>query len=419
MFKWVLKIGVPVAIIAFAAATAGYLRATKPEIKSELPQERVWPVETLQTHVGAVQPDWTLYGQVLAGREVELRPLVAGRIVDVGAQYRDGGVVKKGDLLVQVDPFDYRSFLDEAEAQRVEARARRREIDADYEGARNLLVHDEGQAALRRRDVQRREKLRGSGAGSVKALDDAKMSLSENEQRIVDRRRAIETGQARLGQQDAIIDRLEVAVRRAARDLENARLTAPFDGFLVDADAELGKRLGVGDRVARLIDARRLEVRFHIGNAQFSQLQSGAGFKGRTVQVYWQGRDGATPLKAVIERENSEIDTASGGVDLIARLAGLGVGSALRPGAFVRIVMPGRSYENVVRLPEAALHHKDTVYLIEEDRLKPVKVSFIARVDSDVLVRGGLINGQIVVTSRFPEIGPGVKVSGFAKVSGP
>jgi multidrug efflux system membrane fusion protein len=175
----------------------------------------------------------------------------------------------------------------------------------------------------------------------------------------------------------------------------------------------------VGDRVARLIDARRLEVRFHIGNAQFSQLQSGAGFKGRTVQVYWQGRDGATPLKAVIERENSEIDTASGGVDLIARLADLGAGSALRPGAFVRIVMPGRSYENVVRLPEAALHHKDTVYLIEEDRLKPVKVSFIARVDSDVLVRGGLTNGQIVVTSRFPEIGPGVKVSGFAKVSGP
>ena len=410
-FPRVFKIGIPVAIIAIAVAAAAILRATRPEIVSEPPQERVWPVETMQVRVGAQQPDWTLYGQVLAGREVELRPLVAGSVVGVGAQYRDSGVVAKGDLLVQVDPFDYRSFLDEANAQLAEARARRGEIEADVEGARNLLVHDKTQAAIRRRDVQRREKLRGSGAGSVKTLDDAKTALSENEQRITDRRRAIETGKARLGQQDAITDRLEVTVRRAGRDLENARLTAPFDGFLVDADAELGKQLGVGDRVARLIDARRLEVRFHIGNTRFSRLRTGVGFKGRVVRVYWQGRDGAEPLQAVIERESSEIDTASGGVDLIARLSGLDAKSALRPGAFVRIVMPGRLYETVVRLPESALHHNDTVYLIEGDRLKSVAVTFVARVDADVLVRGGLKDVQIVATSRFPEIGPGVKVS--------
>lgn len=411
MFKPIIKIGIPIAIIVVAVVVAGVLRATRPEVVSEPPRERVWPVETMNVRVGGQQPDWTLYGQVLAGREVELRPLVAGRVVGVGAQYRDGGVVAKGDLLVQIDPFDYRSFLDEANAQLAEARARREEIEADIDGARNLLVHDKTQAALRRRDVQRREKLRGSGAGSVKTLDDAKTALSENEQRITDRRRTIETGKARLGQQDAIIDRLEVAVRRAARDLKNARLTAPFDGFLVGADAELGKQLGAGDRVARLIDARRLEVRFHIGNARFSRLRSGVGFKGRTVRVYWQGRDGAEPLQAVIERESSEIDTASGGVDLIARLHGLDAESALRPGAFVRIVMPGRLYENVVRLPEPALHNNNTVYLVEGDRLKAAAVAFVARIGADVLVRGGLKDGQIVATSRFPEIGPGVKVS--------
>ncbi len=123
MFKRIITIGVPVAIIAIAVAAAGYLRATRPEVVSKPAQERVWPVETMPVRVGGQQPDWTLYGKVLAGREVELRPLVAGSVVGVGAQYRDGGVVAKGDLLVQVDPFDYRSFLDEAKAKLAEARA--------------------------------------------------------------------------------------------------------------------------------------------------------------------------------------------------------------------------------------------------------------------------------------------------------
>jgi len=411
VFKRIIAIGVPLLIIAGGVAGAVYFKSTRPVIVSVPPSERVWPIETQKLKLGDEQPDWTLYGRVFAGREVELRPLVAGRITAVGRDFRDGGVVEEGDLLVQVDPFDYQSFLDEATAQLAEARARHREIDAEYKGARNLLTHDEAQVKLRRRDVQRREKLRGSGAGSVKTLDDAKMALSENEQRLVDRRRAIDTYKAKLGQQNATIGRLAVVVRRAERDLENARLTAPFDGFLVDADAELGKRLGVGDRVARLIDARRMEVRFHIGNTRFSQLLSGGGYKGRSARIYWGGRDDLPPLTAVLERESSEIDTASGGVELFARLTDLDTQSALRPGAFVRVVIPGRKYENVARLPEAALHNYDTVYLVEEGRLKPTPVTFVARVDAEVLVKGNLREGAIVATSRFPEIGPGVKVS--------
>jgi RND family efflux transporter MFP subunit len=411
VFKRILAIGVPLVIIAAGVGGAFYLKSTKPEIVSVPPSERVWPIETQKIKLGDEQPDWTLYGRIFAGREVELRPLVAGRITAVGRNFRDGGVVEEGELLVQVDPFDYQTFLDEASAQLAEARARHRELAAEYKGARNLLVHDEAQVKLRRRDVQRREKLRGSGAGSVKTLDDSKMALSENEQSLVDRRRAIDTYKAKLGQQNATIDRLAVSLRRAERDLENARLTAPFDGFLVDADAELGKRLGVGDRVARLIDARRMEVRFHIGNKRFSQLLSGGGYKGRTARVYWGGREDLPPLNAVLERESSEIDTAGGGVELFARLTDLDKQSVLRPGAFVRVVIPGRKYENVVRLPEAALHNYDTIYLVEEGRLKSQPVTFVARVDADVLVKGDLREGLVVATSRFPEIGPGVKVS--------
>ena len=52
----------------------------------------------------------------------------------------------------------------------------------------------------------------------------------------------------------------------------------------------------------------------------------------------------------------------------------------------------------------------DTVYAVVEGRLEPRPVALLARVGNDVVVSGGLAEGERIATTRFPEIGPGVKV---------
>lgn len=406
-----VKIVAPLAVLAIAVGTFGYFMKTKPAPVVKPPSERVWNVVTKPVALESVRPQMRVFGKVFAGREVELRPLVAGQIVEVGPNFAEGGIVQKGELLVQVDPFDYQTFLDEAKAQRAEAAARLREIRAELTGATGMLANDEEQLKLRQRDLDRREKLSGKGASSIKNLDDAKMALSEMEQRLIDRKRQIDSLQARVSQQQATINRLDVSVRRAARDLDQARLTAPFNGFLVNADAEEGKRVGVGDRVARLIDADRLEVRFNVSNTQFAELIADGGYEGRAANVYWQGSDGGKPFKAVIQRSGSEIQTASGGVELYAQLTETGSDTRLRPGAFVRVELPGRQYENIVRVPERALYGGDTVYVMKDGRSRAVTVEVAAKVGTDVLVTGALEPGMALITTRFPEMGPGVKVT--------
>ena len=410
MAKLAVKIGLPLAILAAAVGAALYLRATKPELEPELARERVWPVATVPAAPSDVRPEFRVYGEIVAGREVEMRPLVAGRVVEVGPDFVEGGVVKRGGLLIAIDPFDYRAEIAEREAELAQARARFTEITAELEAARALLVRDREQAELRRRDVMRREKLHREKFTSEKALDDARLELSEQQQKVIERRKSIERHTARLDQQRAVIKRLGVAVKQARRDLEETRLTAPFDGFLVDVGTEIGKRVSEGDRVARLIDANRLEARFHLSNAQFGRLLEADGYLDRAVRVVWRVGGNEFTYDAVIERISGEIDATSGGVDLYARIRNVGRERSLRPGAFVEVYLDDRLYRNVVRLPESALHGEDTVYVAADGRLDAREIELVVRLGNHVLVRGTFAPGERVVTTRFPEIGPGLRV---------
>lgn len=402
------KIVLPVAILAGALAiTVGASRRTAERVPVE---EKVWPVSTVQVGFSEVQPELRLFGEVVAGREVVLRPLVAGRVVEVGPNVVEGGLARQGELLVVIDPFDYEANVAENEARLSEIRAKIEEYESDVGAEKELIERDRELVGLREREAKRRKQLRAKGSGSQKALDDSQLALSEQRQRLISRKQSIGRLAARIDQQRAVEKRLAVSLARAGRDLERTRLTAPFDAYLVETDVAVGKMVGTGDRVARLIDARWLEVRFHMSNDQFARVLGTDDLRGRNAAVIWRTATREFRFSATVDRISSEIDAASGGIDLFARLLDTGLDAVLRPGAFVEVRVPGRVYRNVARLPESALHGGDTIYILTDGRLKPKKVKFVARAENDVLVRGAIEADEIVVTTSFAEIGPGVRV---------
>jgi RND family efflux transporter MFP subunit len=117
---------------------------------------------------------------------VEVRARVSGYLVKVN--FREGSVVKKGDLLFQIDPRPFQAALDEAKGQVAQLEARLARAEAD---------------------VARDERLLPKGAASQKDLDTA----------------IAERGEARAGIQSA-----RASVDRAALDLEFTRVTAPISG---------------------------------------------------------------------------------------------------------------------------------------------------------------------------------------------
>ena len=412
--KRLARFVLPALLLAAASMGFLYLRATRPEATPAPAEERALPVAAVEARYVDVRPAIVEFGAVVAGSVVELRPLVAGRIAELGPGFIEGGVVREGETLAVVERFDYEIEVADKEAAVAESRARLGEARAELDAERRLLAIAREQAALRMADLERKRELSERGALSRKARDDATIAANEAKRSVGAAEQRLERLAARIEQSSAALARSEAALKRARRDLDETLLAAPEDGYLADVAVAAGQRVGAGDRLARLIVARRLEVSFQLKRGDFGRLAGGERtaerLLGRAVSVTWRVGPRDFAYDAVIERLDAEIDPASGGIGVRARLVDPDPGAPLRPGAFVEVRIPGELYRGVLRLPEGAVDGEGNVYVIEEGRLAPRRVELLRRVARDVLVRADIAPGARIVTTHFPEIGPGQRV---------
>ena len=385
-----LKIVLPLLTLVCAVLAVGYLQATRPEIERKGPHERARPIAAATVQIADVQPSISAFGEVVAQRDVELRALVAGPVVAAGENFVNGGTVRAGELLLEIDPFEYRAAVTEAEASLAEARAQLAETRTELGAEEAGLVEERTQLELAERELERRRDLLAKGTAAQKAVDDALVRRSERARAAAGTERRVAGLRARIARQEAVIARSAVAVERARHDLANTRLVAPFDGYLTGVSAALGKRLGVNDRVVRLLDLARLDIRIQLSDGDYGRLvSSAAGLRGRPVEVTWRAGSRSFPFRAVIQRVDGEVDAASGGVRVFARIEQEAARVPPRPGAFVEVRIPDRVYRGAARLPETALVGGDTVYAVVDGRLEPRPVVLLARVGNDVVVSGG------------------------------
>ena len=388
------------------------------EVETIPPSERVWNVTAQHVQLGDIKPVLNVFGEIVAGRKVDLRTFVGGEIVEASPNLRDGGIIEADELILRVDPFNYENAVDEAIARQTEASARHEELLATRTQEENLFKRAEEQAILRKRDLDRAVKLAKAGHISQKTLDDKKLAVSQQQQSVEMRKSNLAIQEARLEQQEGAVKRSEIAVANAERNLVRTELKAPFRGFLNNVTAAEGRHLNVNDPIATLIDADQLEVRFHLSDQQFGRIVTSAGqLKGQNINILWKIGRKTLPFNGQIIRIGAEISQIAGGVSIFAAVATPNIDSTLRPGAFVQVQLADRPYENVVRLPEDVIYNGNLVYIIVDGRLEPRPVKTIGNIGGDVIIEEGLKTGDIVLTTWFAEAGPGTRVQTPATTS--
>ncbi|MBT8442477.1 MAG: efflux RND transporter periplasmic adaptor subunit, partial [Gammaproteobacteria bacterium] len=305
-----------------------------------------------------------------------LRPAVSGNMVEIGENFREGSYVRKGELLVQIDPFDYRTDLAEQ---------------------KSMLKESKVKLEMMRRDLERAKELYAAKNVSEQFLDGAELDVA---------------------QQEAIVEQREIGVRRAERDLQETRLVAPFDGVVHNVNAALGKNFsGFGaDMVGEVIDTGQIEVRFSLSNAQYGRLvDGGESIIGLPARVNWTVGDSVFEYDAEIKRVGAEIASTTGGVEAYAVIVPGAGQTLLRPGAFVSVNVPDRPFDNALRAPDTALYGEDLVYVIEDDRLAARRIEILGYAGNDVLFRSvgapAIRDGDRIVTTQLREAGPGAKVA--------
>ena len=270
------------------------------------------------------------------------------------------------------------------------------EAEAQLKGAKALLTERKASVRLAYQDLKRARQLFEKGTVSKKTLDDRSTDHTIKK--------------ARRDQQQSVVDRLAVQVKRAQRDLDNTKVVAPFDGYLTSIAAREGRVLNPNDQIAVLFDADNFEVVFNLSDAEYGRfLQRNAEIVGRPLAIVWEVGGERIELAAIIKRVGAQISQATRGVDVYAEVEGR-VPSNLRGGAFVMVELTAQPIPDVMPIPKDAIYADNQAYRIVAGRLEPVVLSDFIDDGERILLRSGLQAGDQLLLTRFNEAAPGVAV---------
>ena len=341
----------------------------------EKPRDRVvgeqsFPVTTQLLESENVAQALSVNGTVQAARQVDLRPLVAGRVIWVHPNLRDGGQVKAGDKVLEIDPSTYALNLRQAQNALKETQQSQARLEADLERQKGALAIQQQQLENSEAELVRRRALFADGIISQATLEQVESQTLGQRQAILTTQNTLDQLADQLAGLTTGIEGARINVELAENNLADTVLTAPYTGIVIASAVQEGQLVSQGDLAARLLDQETLEVQFRVTQDVFAQLNATGGLVGQSAEVRWSGQAGAAPLTGTIVRQGSTLDPSAGGVPLFAALDASAFAAGLRPGAFVEVALAGQNFGTVYAIPRDAyfpdLGAAGGVYLIDE-----------------------------------------------------
>ena len=220
------------------------------------------------------------------GRIISVAPRVSGPVVSLLVD--DNQPVKKGDLLLEIDPNDYQVKLDQAEAKLEEAKARLKISTHDVsKNTSNVSQAVDDTASARskldfaQKDYKRYSSMYKKGVVSKQDYDRSSKELevnTANYQSSTNRKKAMESALessiATTQSVEAEIKRLEAEVAQAKLNLSYTKIYAPSDGLIASRSVEAGNYVQVGQPLLAVVP-RTVWVVANFKEGQLTHMKPG------------------------------------------------------------------------------------------------------------------------------------------------
>ena len=381
--RWWTVIGAAAAIAA-AGGTVFGLQSSHANAPTEAPAAApavpVSVAEVLQKDVSL----WDEFsGRLEAVQRVDVRPRVAGALQSV--HFKEGALVKAGDLLFTVDPAPFAVEVDRAEAQVVAARARMSYAQSEAERAARLW-------------------------------DERAIAQKELDERTNAQREA-----------DANLRAAQAALQTAKLNLGYTQVRAPVAGKVGRVDVTVGNLVSAGAGapvLTTLVSVNPMYASFdadeQIVTNALKGLQSGKSARALIESIPVQmgvgtgtGTGEDTPYTGHLQLIDNQVDAKSGTVRVRAVFDN--VDGALMAGQFARIRMGQPRSQQALLINERAVgtdQSKKFVLVVGEgNKVEYREVQLGAPVDGLRMVTSGLKVGERIVVNGLQRVRPGAVVA--------
>jgi len=358
---------IPAAIIGLHGGTAAADPVTAP------PPAMPVSIATIEASQVAAWDEFS--GRLEAVEHVEIRSRAAGTVQAV--HFREGALVKAGDLLVTIDPAPYAAEVERAQAQVVAAQARVTQLQGDHARAERLW----DERAIARREFDER----------TNGLHEAQANLHA----------------------------AEAALQSARLNLGYTQVRAPISGRIGKLEITVGNLIAAGPGapvLTTLVSVSPIYASFdadeQIVTRALKELPGGVGARAHIERIPVQlGTAGSadTPYVGTLQLVDNQVDAKSGTVRVRAKFENKD--GALMPGQFARLRMGQATPSAALLVNERAVgtdQNKRFVMVVDKDsKAQYREVTLGASVNGLRVVNSGLQAGEHIVVNGLQRVRPG------------
>src|SRR6266850_6953901 len=338
------------------------------------------PPQMVET-VTVLQQDTPIYSEFVATLDgfvnAQIQARVSGHVIK--QSYQEGSVVRKGQVLFEIDPRPFKAALDQAKAQLAQAEAQH------------------GKAKL---DVERDKPL-----AEARAIAKAQLDTEI---------------QAKLGAQ-AQVQAAKANVEQAELNMEFTKVTSLVGGVGGIAQVQIGNLVGPNSILTAVSQVNPIKAFFTVSEQEYllAQRKSNAISNEHTISFFGNSlklilTDGSIyPQKGKILLADRQVDPNTGTIRIVATFPN--PGNILRPGQYGRVRVETSMKKAALLLPQSAVQHLQGGYQVavvgNDHKVSMRTVKPGATVGTMWVIDEGLKPGEQVVVEGLQQIREGTLVT--------
>jgi RND family efflux transporter MFP subunit len=363
--------------------------------------------------------------------------------------YQEGSLVKKGQLLFEIDPRPFQAILgqangqvaqfegqlEQANSQVLQAEAQVAQANAQLLQAQAQLTQAQANQVKTQLDVNKYAPLAEQKAVTQQDLDNAVQANLVAKAQVEAAKAGVETARAQTRAANAQIGTAKAAIATAKGQIENARaavrtaelnlsftrIISPIDGIAGIAQAQVGNLISTTSAPLTTVSTvDPIKVFFTLSEQQYliftkrNLIEARRGASVAQIELELILSDGtAYPEKGSFFFADRQVDQKTGAI----RVAGIfqNPGNVLRPGQFGRVRAVTATKPAALLIPQRAVSELQGSYQVAvvgaDNRIEMRTVKVGERSGSEWVIDEGLKVGETVVVEGTQKIKPGAVVN--------
>ncbi len=325
---------------------------------------------------GTIQRDVPVFAEWVATADgfvnATIRAQVQGYLIR--QNYTEGDVVRKGQVLFEIDPRSFQAVLEQARGQ---------------------LAQQNARWATAKANLTRISRLVKEKAVSQKDYDDAMGAEQSTHAAVLE---------------------AEAGVDKAKLDLGFTKITSPIDGIAGIAKAQIGNLVGPGsiEELTTVSTVDPIKIYIPVSEQEYLKTEGKGTRAARQIPLELILANGRVhPHKGELAFADRQVDVRTGTIKMAAHFPN--PGNILRPGQFVRVRAQIKVRKGAVLVPQRAVMELQGSYQVavvdSENKVKFQPVTVAERVDNLWVIEKGLQPGQTVIVEGLQKVRQGMVVT--------